>query len=90
MEVSLLMSNLCYPPLTAGLGRVRRKVDGDRPTQSSTRCVASGLASMLLAKTLRSTTFKLALISIAAFWRGGNRAIWLPLLVDDDFRHESI
>jgi hypothetical protein len=30
MEVSLLMSNLCYPPLTAGLGRVRRKVDGDR------------------------------------------------------------
>jgi hypothetical protein len=30
MEVSLLMSNLCYPPLTAGLGRVRRKVDGGR------------------------------------------------------------
>src|SRR6266566_3243721 len=37
------------------------------PTHSSTPYVASDFASVLLAKTLRSTTFRLALISIGVF-----------------------
>src|SRR5262245_37260619 len=38
-----------------------------RPIRSSTPSAASGIASVLLAKTLRSTTFKLALIWIGIF-----------------------
>src|SRR5260370_37773846 len=38
-----------------------------RPIHSSTPYVASDFASVLLAKTLRSTTFRLALISIGVF-----------------------
>ena len=38
-----------------------------RPIHSSIRCVESGFVSVLLAKTLRSSTLKLALISIGIF-----------------------
>src|SRR6516165_10169901 len=39
----------------------------DKPTHLSIPSAASGFVSVLLAKTLRSTTFKLALLSIAIF-----------------------
>src|SRR5262249_25207976 len=38
-----------------------------RPTRSSTRSAGSGFASALLAKTLRSSTLRIALICIATF-----------------------
>src|SRR5262249_58643927 len=40
---------------------------GSRPTRSSTRSAGSGFASVLLAKTLRSPTLRVALICIATF-----------------------
>src|SRR5947209_12420926 len=43
------------------------KWTASRPIRSSTPYVASDFASVLLAKTLRSTTFRLALISIGVF-----------------------
>src|SRR6266704_2165645 len=43
------------------------KSTASRPIRLSTPYVASDFASVLLAKTLRSTTFRLALISIGVF-----------------------
>src|SRR5437870_13276883 len=37
------------------------------PTRSSIRCAASGFVSVLLAKTLKSSTFRLALVCVAVF-----------------------
>src|SRR5215472_7841935 len=49
------------------LGAFAEKSMASRPIRLSTPYVASDFASVLLAKTLRSTTFRLALISIGVF-----------------------
>src|SRR5215813_2873359 len=48
-------------------GAFAEKSMASRPIRSFTLYVASDFASVLLGKTLRSTTFKLALISIGVF-----------------------
>jgi len=49
------------------VGRVRRKVDGQQAYPLIHTVRVSGTASVLLAKTLTSSTFKLALIAIGTF-----------------------
>ena len=49
------------------VGRVRRKVDGQQAYPLIHTIRGSGIVSVLLAKTLRSSTFKLALICIGIF-----------------------
>src|SRR5262249_1037966 len=65
-------SGICIstPPPTSSMstsGACAARSTASRSIHSSIRSAASGTVSVLLAKTLRSTTFKLALISIGIF-----------------------